>query len=368
MELLRTIENIPIIKNNYILLPFVFLMIVLSVLYPQNIRDYHTFVDWRTLAVLTGLLVITTAIKESFFFLKMIKKFFKRIDNERKLALTLIILASFLSMFLTNDIALFIVLPLTLAFQMYLQNSLQKLIVFETISVNVGSALTPIGNPQNLFLWHQWNISFFSFVMNMMPLFVILFFTLLMFGLVVFPSRKLYFRMPENVVDSNDRLFYLSTVLLLLFILAVEFAFSYYALPIILLIYAIFFRNVLRKVNWLLIVLVGIMFIDFHIISQMHIVSDFINQFDLHNSATIFALSLFSSQIISNVPASIFMSKFTDNWLAIAYGVNVGGNGLFIGSLANIIALKFINNWLEFHKYSLAYFILTGSLVYVVFR
>jgi len=84
-----------------------------------------------------------------------------------------------------------------------------------------------------------------------------------------------------------------------------------------------------------------IMSIDFHQLSRIPAVLNFIHQFDIKNSSVTFIISLFSSQIMSNVPASIFMSKFSNDWFAIAYGVNVGGNSFVIGSLANIIALRY---------------------------
>jgi Na+/H+ antiporter NhaD/arsenite permease-like protein len=84
----------------------------------------------------------------------------------------------------------------------------------------------------------------------------------------------------------------------------------------------------------------------------------------------VFLFSGLISQFISNVPASVFVSKFSDNWFAITYGVNVGGNGLVFGSLANIIAMRLAKNkqiWLSYHKYSIPYFLITGGIIYVLF-
>jgi len=357
-------------KNNYIFLPFLALLIILAVIYPSQIKDYPEFVDWNTIAVLIGLLITTTAIKESSFFIKIAERVIYKIDDERKLAITLITLSSFLSMLFTNDIALFIVVPLTLALQSYLKNNIQKLVIFEAISVNVGAALTPIGSPQNLYLWHQWDISFINFVINMFPLFIFLFAVLIIFGVAVFPSKKLSIKELDRVTVLNKNLFYLSTFLLLLCIIAVEQNFTFLALAVIFLIYLFFFRNILSKVDWLLIVLFIIMFIDFHILSQIPFVSNFITRFDLNEPKSIFTLSFFSAQVFSNVPASIFISKFSNDWFAIAYGVNIGGNGFIKGSLANIIALRFINSkkiWIDFHKYSIPYFIVTAISSYFIF-
>ncbi|VAX15310.1 Inner membrane protein YbiR [hydrothermal vent metagenome] len=357
-------------KNNYIFLPFLILLMFSAFIYPSQIKNYFEFIDWRTITVLISLLITTTAIKESSFFIKTTERLIYKIDSEKKLALTLIILSSILSMFFTNDIALFIVVPLTLTFQTYLQNNLQKLIIFEAISVNVGASLTPIGSPQNLFLWHQWNISFVSFVGKMLPLFSLLFILLILFSLIIFPSRKLSIKEFDRGTVLNKKLFYISIPLLLLCVISVELSFSFFAMLVIFFIYLFFFKEILLKVDWLLILLFIIMFIDFHIVSQIPFVSSFITQFDLNNPGSIFTLSLFSAQMISNVPASIFMSKFSHDWFAIAYGVNVGANGFIIGSLANIIALRFINTkkiWIDFHKYSIPYFAVTAVLAYIIF-
>ncbi len=357
-------------KNNYVLLPFLALLIILSFIYPSNIKDYMDFVDWNTIAALIGLLITTTAIKESLFFVKLAERVISKIKNERQLAIALITLSAFLSMIFTNDIALFIVVPLTLAFQSHLKNNIQRLVIFEAIAVNVGAALTPIGSPQNLFLWHQWNISFISFIIIMFPLFMLLFLMLVIFSFLTFPPENLTIKESTKGTVLDKKLFYISFLLLLFCIVAVEQNFLYVALIIVFLIYFFVYQNILLKVDWLLIILFIVMFIDFHVVSLIPFVLDFITQFNLHNSQTVYSLSLLSTQIFSNVPASIFLSKFSNDWYAIAYGVNIGGNGFIIGSLANIIALRFINTkkiWIDFHKYSLPYFIVTGFIVYWIF-
>ena len=112
------------------------------------------------------------------------------------------------------------------------------------------------------------------------------------------------------------------------------------------------------------------MFIDFHLIGRMQVLSNFVNSFNLGSNSAVFSLSLFFSQITSNVPAGILMSKFSPNWLSIAYGVNIGGNGTAIASLANLIALRLAGGkkiWVDFHKYSLLYLVVTAGMAYVLF-
>ena len=358
------------ISKNFILLPFLIILAFLCVLYPDEIINYPDFVDWQTIASLAGLLVVATAIKESSYFLIIAERTLEKVNSERKIALVLVLLSCILASFLTNDVALFIVIPFTLGFQAFMENDVRKLIIFEAMAVNVGSALTPIGNPQNLFLWHQWGVSFLTFIIKMMPLFILLFISLIIFVLIAFPPKRLHTPIRENDAEFNKKLFSLSILLLIGYALMMQLGLTYYALPAILLIYLISFRNILPKVDWLLILLFITLFIDFHLIGRTEIISNFVNSFSLDSSSTIFSLSLLFSQITSNVPASILMSKFSHNWFSIAYGVNVGGNGIAVASLANLIALRFAGGkkiWADFHKYSLLYLIVTGVLAYVIF-
>ena len=211
------------IKKDGVLLVFVGLLVVLSFLYPHQIIDYPHFVDWKTIIALTGLLIITTGIKESMFFDVLSVKIIGRCRTERSLSIFLIFLSVFLSMFLTNDIALFVVVPLTLRMQRVIENDISKMIVFEAISVNVGSALTPIGNPQNLFLWHRWGLSFLRFVEEMFPLVVFLLLVLLGFAWVVFPDREI--RGIDGISVKrrvNIPLLVVSAVMLLVYVVSLE--------------------------------------------------------------------------------------------------------------------------------------------------
>ena len=362
----RIIENI---DGLLIILPFFLILILLSILYPNEIINYPNFVDWRTITALVGLLIITTAIKESRY-LTIAKRIFKKVNTERKMALVLTLLSCVFATFLTNDISLFIIVPLTLSFQKVIKNDIRKIVIFEAIGVNVGSLLTPIGNPQNLFLWHQWNISFLDFMINMFPVFILLFVLLILFILIVFPSKEISIQKWEKTAKYNNRLFLLSLVLLISYIMILEFGLSYYALPVIFLIYLFFSHKIIMKCDWLLIILFIIMFIDIQMISKTQIILNLINSYNLNNPSTVFTFSLLSSQVVSNVPASMFMSNFSHDYLSIAYGVNVGGNGIVIASLANVIALRFVRNrkiWLDFHKYSLLYLAVTTGLVFVIF-
>ncbi|HID62791.1 MAG TPA: hypothetical protein EYP49_08665, partial [Anaerolineae bacterium] len=317
-----------------------------------------------------GIIIITTAIKESNFLGSVAKRILTRSMSEKDLALLLVILSALLSTFLTNDITLFIIVPLTISLQGQLENDITKMIIFEIVAVNVGSSLTPGGNPQNLFLWHKCGLSFTSFMGKMLPLTTALMFLLLLFVWLSFESREL--RVSSNTDDHYDRwLVALSFVLLWGYMATFELKRTAYALPVIVLVYILLYRRVLRKVDWPIILIFVLMFVDFRLISEIGLVARLMGQLNQVSTGSVFVYSLLISQIISNVPAAVFLSKFSSNWLAIAYGVNVGGNGIVIASLANLIALRMVGDrkiWSRFHKYSLVYLSVSACLIYFLLR
>jgi Na+/H+ antiporter NhaD/arsenite permease-like protein len=359
-----------LLANNAIFLPFLGLLLLFMAVWPQKIKDYPQFIDWQTIQNLTGLLLMVTAIKQSAVVGRYSRKWLIKTRTERGLAFALVALSGVLSMFLTNDIALFVTIPLTLGFRDVIENDVKKLIIFQAMAVNVGSALSPVGNPQNLFLWHRWGLSFLGFTARMFPLFMVLFTVLLLFVRIVFPAKKLTFYSNVSKVEMNIRLFIFSFVLLVGFVVAIECGKALYVFVGIVLLYLLFYRNVFLKTDWALLLLFAVMFVDFHLLSQVPFVARFVQHFDMDTAENTFVSGLLYSQVMSNVPAAIFVSKFSHQWQAIAYGVNVGGNGLVWASLANIIALRFVKRrsvWIDFHKYSLLYLAVTAVLVWLLF-
>ncbi|MHA2002447.1 MAG: SLC13 family permease [Promethearchaeota archaeon] len=359
------------IKKEIVLFVFFFVLVILAIIYPYQIINYPSFVDWRTIITLTGLLIITSGLKESGYINFFAEETLKKVKNERILSIFLILLSVLLSTFLTNDVTLFLIIPLTINLQNKMQKDISKIIIFEVIAVNVGSTLTPIGNPQNLFLWNIWNISFKTFCFKMIPLVSILLVVLLTFAWIVIPNKKI--EIPEEDISKKTKkknLFIISIIMLIIYVISIELNQEYFVLIAVFILYLVFYATILLKVDWFLLILFIIIFIDFHVISTLSIISEMINTLNLQSSAIIFLISVIASQIISNVPASVLISKFSNNWLAITYGVNIGGNGLIIGSLANIIGLRLIKSkkmLLDFHKYSIPYFLITGAIVYFLF-
>ncbi|NOZ73230.1 MAG: hypothetical protein GXP38_15210 [Chloroflexi bacterium] len=361
-------------RRNSILVLLILLLVALTLLQGYGLRDiatYYKWVEWNTIAALTGILIITTGVRESNFLGKVASQILHGPMSERYLAGLLIMLSALLATVLTNDITLFIIVPLTMSLQAQLKNDITKIIVFEIIAVNVGSALTPLGNPQNLFLWHEWGLSFSAFVVKMMPLVILLLLLLLILARFSFTEHRLKVMTHTNE-DYDARLLIFSLLMLCGYLVAFELRWAVLTLPLIaFVVYAVFYRHVLQQVDWPVLLIFILMFVDFGLISELKPVVVLMERVGQMGTGGIFLCALLISQAISNVPAAILLSRFSHNWLAIAYGVNVGGNGLVIASLANLIALRMAGStriWLKFHEFSLIYLSVSAFLIYFLLR
>lgn len=162
------------LRKNTFLLILMAGLVLLSAAAPNRISSYASLVDWPTIAALTGLLLLTKELEVSGALHRLGRALIGLIATERRAALCLVMAAALLSTVLTNDVALFVVVPLTLGVCRITKMPVTKLIVFEALAVNAGSALTPIGNPQNLFLWQLSKVSLGQFVWRMLPLVALL--------------------------------------------------------------------------------------------------------------------------------------------------------------------------------------------------
>ena len=358
-----------LIKKEWLFFIFLSLFFPLFFYLKPSFKEIYNSIDWKTIRALVSLILITTALKLSNIFDYFATQTIQKFKTERDLSIIFILLSIVLSMFLTNDITLFILVPLTLAFSSQMKNDLTKLVIFEAIAVNVGSELTPFGNPQNIFLFRQMDISIINFIEKMSIIFLPKFLLLLIFILLFFSNKKLKIHLKEP--QKIDKFLFVSSfILFILFIIALEHSFVKYALIIIISFYLFSnYKKVFLKFDYFLILTFIIMFIDFNLLSNIEFIQKIFTKIDMNFFNTL-NISIILSQFISNVPAAIFISHFSKNYTAIAYGVDIGGNGLLISSLANIIALRFLKNkkaYIEFHKYSIPFFLISYIIIILLF-
>ncbi len=369
-----------------------------SVMRPAAISGYPALVDWPTIATLTGLLILTKGVELSGFLNRLGSTLMARMRSQRALALSLVAATAALATILTNDVALFVIVPLTLALRSAAAGNgeapgglpITRLIIVEALAANAGSALTPIGNPQNLFLWQQSQVSFAAFTLAMLPLALLLLIPLLLLTAAVFSGHGAMAQadaesantsqpqlQPQPASVRSDHSVQsthavdcklLLTCLLLYppFLILTDLHHAAEALAVLLLIFLAVRRTVLARIDWGLLLVFILMFIDLRLAGATPPVRSLFAGAGLGNAMHLYLAGIAASQVISNVPATILLVQYSHDWRSLAYGVNVGGAGLAIGSLANIIALRMAGEkraWLVFHAYSLPFLAVTAALL-----
>lgn len=356
--LLRILE---VLRRDVVFLVLAAICAAWTIAAPSRVVTYPALVDWPTILALTGLMVLTKGVEASGALSVAARRLVLAIHTERKLALFLVASAALLSTFLTNDVALFVIVPLTLRLgesgAQAAPLPVTRLIVFEALAVNAGSALTPVGNPQNLFLWGRSGVSIGAFIGTMLPVVVIAMVALLLSTVLAFSSRKL--DTGGNRAPPVDRpLLLLSLLLYAPFLVLIDTGRPALACAIVLAVYALFARRVLAGVDWALLAVFVLMFVDLRLAAQTDVVHRAIAAIGVQDPMRLYATAVLTSQLISNVPAAILLSEYSSDWATIAYGVSVGGFGLLIGSLANLIAIRLAKDrraWLVFHGYSVPF-------------
>lgn len=265
-----------------------------------------------------------------------------KMSSIRGVVLVLIGLCFFSAMFITNDVALLTFVPFSIV---TLSISNRKdlfiiVIVLETIAANLGSMLTPLGNPQNLYLYSIAGMSLGAFIKLMLPYSVVALVMLIVCGFVfvkaaavTLAEKHIYERTKR---DKNMIGMYVFTFLVS--ILVVARALDYrIGLLIVVVLTLIFDRRVLRKPDYSLLFTFIFLFIFIGNIKRIPALSDAIGSFLQINEV---GVSIFLSQFISNVPAAILCSGFTDQIDKLIIGTNLGGLGTLIASMASLISFK----------------------------
>lgn len=334
----------------------IIIAIILSLFVPFAPERWPAAVDWHTIITLSGLMLLTKGVERSGCFDVLGRKMARRFVTVRQLALFMLCAAALLSTFLTNDVALFIVVPLTLTLKKWCEIPVNRLIIFEALAVNAGSLLTPIGNPQNILLWGRSGLSFPAFIWQMLPLALSMMITLLVLCWLAFPSRALQFRSGDKTPQWQRRLVWSCLFFYLLFLVALETKQELWGLGILFIGFLIVAREVVLKVDWSLLLVFIAMFIDVHLLTQLPVLHHLLAQVGGLSPLQLWLTAIGLSQIISNVPSTILLLNYVPPTTLLAWAVNVGGFGLLPGSLANLIALRMAGNrriWWRFHLYSL---------------
>lgn len=340
-------------------------LIVLQWVRPQPFSVLAERVDWQTVATLAGLLMLTKALELSGCLMWLAHRIVHHVHSERGLAMLLVGFAALLSMWLTNDVALFVVVPLMVSLRALTPLPFRRLVIVVALAVNAGSVATPLGNPQNLFLWQLSGVSFGHFVITLGPLAIALMALLLVVTACAFRAKPLDLSGDVVAIPVQRLHALIAAVLFAAFVLLAD---AHHPLPglvaVAIMLLAVK-RDAVLKIDWLLLLIFVLMFVVLRSAAALPVIHDAIAHARLDSPLRVFAAGAVLSQGISNVPAAILLSEFTHDWRALAFGVSVGGFGFAIGSLANLIAVRLAKEprmWLPFHLVSIPFALVSAAL------
>lgn len=346
---------------------------VLQICAPRAWSTLPALVDWQTVMTLAGLLILTKALEYSGFLTWTAHRLVHQIRSERSLAFLLVAFAAALSTVVTNDVALFVVVPLVLSLHKLTPLPLKRLVIIIALAVNAGSVLTPLGNPQNLFLWQLSGASFGRFVAALAPLCALLMVLLLALAALLFRPKPLDLTRDVEQHSVDRALASVAALLFVAFVLLADTHRAGIALAGVGVGFLIWRTRIVLKIDWLLLLIFVLMFIVLRSAAALPWIHHALANLGLQTPLRAYAAGAVLSQAISNVPAAIVLAGFTHDWRALAFGVSVGGFGFAIGSLANLIAVRLSGErgvWLSFHLISIPFWaiaVLGGGLLLYFF-
>ena len=304
-----------------------------------DVAQVPSFIDWHVIVLLFCLMASVAGLRKSGMLSRIAQAIVSGEKSKRTVCFALIMLPFFSSMLVTNDVALLAFVPIAIIALETAgwREDLARVIVLQAIAANLGGMVTPIGNPQNLFIFTAYKLSGADFFSALAP-FGALAFVLLAAACLMFGRGKsaITLKLDESAIDVKR--FILHAILLLLGVLAVmRIVPDLVVLPIVAAALFLFDRRVFAQIDYALLATFVCFFVFSGNMAHMPEMQDFLGGLMAgHPMIT----SLVTSQVISNVPAAVLLAGFTQNWHSLLIGVDLGGLGTPIASLASLIAFK----------------------------
>ena len=292
--------------KNEIIFSVSLILAIISCFFVKPSIDYFNYINWETIILLFVIMLIVEVLKNLAIFEILVRKLLTKIGDARGLVLVLVSICFFSSIFITNDVSLIIFVP----FAILALNKVGRadLIIFtvslQTIAANVGCMVLPIGAPHNIVMYTVSKIPFLSFFLLLLPYVIVS---------VIFLTAMLFFvkndpitlpKMSKIQVDKKD-----------------------------------FFKRVFIGVDYYLLLTFIALFI---LIGNLENIPFFTSLFEKWIIGNEVVWGIVASQFISNVPAAMLLSGFSTNYEAIIVGINIGGLGTLIASMANLISYKIL--------------------------
>ena len=333
--LMRVLQKVrAFVGKNTVLTIAIAAAVITSFIVPPD-QNYLGYIDLKTMCCLFGTLAVVCALKNIRFFAILASRIILIAGNSRTAAVTLVFITFFGSMLIANDMALITFLPL--GYYVFSTSGDRKevatVFILQNIAANLGGMLTPFGNPQNLYLYAKYSIPTGDFMRIMASPFIVAL-VMIIGCCFLIPKHSM------KIIDTGDTQMPVSRTIiyLALFTLTILMVFRIvpYWLTILIVVGALLFldRKALKMVDYGLLCTFVCFFIFAGNMGRIEAVKGFFsNLLNLNPLIT----SVFSCQVISNVPSAILLSQFTEVYKPILLGVNIGGAGTLIASLASLI-------------------------------
>lgn len=373
MKVLKKIKNILTIDP---VLTIAGILALISCIFVHPDRTYASYIDFRVLGILCMLMLIVAGLMEAGLFDILMHALLARVHSAKALSLSLILVSFFMSMFLTNDVTLITIVPFTImtishtgiaipnhyGSHTLLRYRLMLTLILETLAANLGSMLLPIGNPQNLYLYNYFSMNLGHFLITMLP-FTLLSFLLLIGAVHLFipndgtvkkaneivaaekkaekkatkkESGKEYEKESES--KNKTRLLLLYAILFVIAVLTiariVDYKLAFLAVAVITLCVK---PRLFKEVNYRLLITFVFFYVLIGNLGRIPAFHDWLVSITKTNPLLI---SVAASQVISNVPAAVLFSSFTPSTDNLLIGVNLGGLGTLIASMASLITYQ----------------------------
>ena len=302
----KLIDKIFDFFKNEIVFSISLILAIVSCFFVQPNVNYLSYINWDTIILLFAIMLIVEVLKNLAIFEMLVRRLLRRIGSTRQIVLVLVFTCFISSIFITNDVSLIIFVPFSILALRKVNRS--DLIIFtvslQTIAANVGCMVLPIGAPHNIVMYTVSKISFDTFFMILLPYVVVslIFLTVLLF----FVSNEDIVLPEMSRIEVNKKNF---------------------------------IKRVLSGVDYYLLLTFIALFI---LIGNLENISFFNSLFTRWIAGNEVLWGIFASQVISNVPAAILLSGFSSNYEAIIVGINIGGFGTLIASMANLISYKIL--------------------------
>lgn len=345
---------------------FFFITLALTMLASIVSAPQVAAIRWNVICALFCLLLVCAGFKHSNLLTSLASKTIRAFNTPRRLGFIIILITGGLAMLVTNDVALITVVPLTMIIAKLSGENPSLLIIMETLSANILSALTPFGNPQNLYLYSFYSIPTAEFFRYTAPVCIL--------GLLLVLAVNFFFNGGGNYATDvadveirNKPLLAVSLAGFSLNVLSILRMVDYrISLAVTAALFLVFNWRMFLKVDYFLLLTFVCFFLFTSSVTGMPAVRSLFSKL-LTTPDSVLIVSAAVSQVISNVPTAALLSGFTDHYRELLLGVTIGGAGTLIASLANLISFRIYAAEYKTKKYLRAYTLLNiGILIFLV--